>query len=178
MDNKESLNYRELRIYKPTRAKSGAATKINIKRYYDKRERDRFSIFMESALEIPSEGKNAAFGWDDPTKKVTVLLGDNDIGDFLLVLDGRKSGLGKFNPDKGFPGIYHKVEDAQGNQISNTMIKLDQKINEATGEVSFAFYVSKQKDGNTVRVNHIITDVEAVGIAELMRGYYFLKYCN
>lgn len=166
MDN-EKLKCRDFRIYKPTKAGTGAASNISITSYFNDKEREKVVVFIDTALQIPSEGEYAAFGWKDKDKKITVKLDDNDIGEMLLVLTGGKEGLGAPDGKGGFKGLFHK------NKNGNTVIRL-----EYIKDRGLMYSVSTQRPEGNFRVGHALTDGEGAIIAEILKAYIHMKYVS
>ena len=151
---------RPYKIYKPNKAGTGCASQFQIVTYKNVRDKERVVLFVDIAPQIESKTENAAFGWQEKNRCVTVQLDDNDISDLLLVLVGAKdsAGTGK--------GLYHK------NPKGNTVIKLDH------GDKGLFFGLSAQRDGQNVRLGHSLTANEAVILTEIFKAYFVLKYGN
>lgn len=151
---------RPYNIYKPNKSGSGCASRFQIVTYFNKRGKQRVVIFVDIAPQIESKTENAAFGWQEKERCITVQLDDNDISDLLLVLIGAKdsAGTGK--------GLYHK------NPKGNTVIKLDHS------DKGLFFGLSAQRDGQNVRLGHSLTPNEAIILAEIFKAYFVLKYGN
>lgn len=159
---KDKYYFPEKRFYKPYQGK-GAATRVQIVAYTNARERQRLVIFVETAKEIPSENKNAAFAWKDPLQKVIAQLDDNDISELLLVLEGFKNGAGS-EKDGKFTGLFHK------NDRGNTVVHLE------ANEKGYVFGLSSQRDGATTKVGHTLTWAEGIVLREIFRAYLQMKY--
>lgn len=151
---------RPYKIYKPKKSNDGCASQFQIVTYKNARDKERVVLFVDMAPQIPSKTENAAFGWQEKERCITVQLDDNDISDLLLVLIGAKdsAGTGK--------GLYHK------NPKGNTVIKLDHS------DKGLFFGLSAQRDGQNVRLGHSLTPNEAVILTEIFKAYFVLKYGN
>src|SRR5687768_2180190 len=87
----------EFRTYRASKdGKSGVASKWQLTY---KQDRDgkygQWMIFLNLAQQKGfDKNDNAAFGWKPEDGGITVKLGENDIGELISVLEGRKLGLG------------------------------------------------------------------------------------
>lgn len=157
----------EFRVYKPNKDGSGAASKFQLRELKTQRgdkEYSRFVLYLTSASQIGMKDGNAQFAWEDPTKCNNVMLAENDVGEFLLVLSGRKGGLGLPDKDGKFKGLYHKhPKDPKRNAV----IRLD-----ATDR-GFNLSISRE---NNVRIYHTLTFGEGVILETLLKDYISIRY--
>ncbi len=153
---------KEWRVYKPKKTNDGAASKLELR--VDFKEKPpttkdskpflvrKVLVFWVSAKQTGVDANgNASFGWDDPTKNVTIKLGEVDLGELLAVFAGAKPNTGQ-PEDKG---LFHK------NERGSTSFNL--KRNDAGG-----YYVKATKKFNNepaVQISHTLT----YGEAEVLR---------
>lgn len=159
----------EFRIYKPTKDGKGAASKFQLRELKNKRgdkEYSRFVLYLTSTIQTGTKNGNAQFAWNEPDKCTNVMLAENDIGEFLLVLSGRKDGLGLPDKDGKFKGLYHKHPK---NPKRNAVIRFD-----ATDR-GFNLSVSTQNETN-IRVFHALTFGEGAVLEILLKDYISTRY--
>lgn len=105
-------SFPEYRIYKPKKDGKGAASRLQF-RIIKKKYGPEVLLFWQFVQQIGFKDDNAAFGWNEPEKTITMKLGEPDIGDLLAVFCGLKdftgSGVGK--------GLFH--QNANGNTVLN-----------------------------------------------------------
>lgn len=92
---------KQLRFYRPNQNNNGAALAWQLS-YKKDEEFDKYQAFLVGANQIPgaADSENSAFDWK---AGITVKLGENDLGEILSVLEGRKDSVGT----KG--SLYHKT---------------------------------------------------------------------
>ncbi len=163
----------DLRIYKPNKDVSrGAASTVQIAfktKTVKGREGkpvnvERVLIFWNIAQQTGVDGNgNASFDWDNSVK---AMLGDPDIGEILLVLQGRKDAAGL--PGKGDKpaSLYHR------NKNGNTVIQ----FSAATNGSGFYISISTQRDGVNARAAHGISFSEGIILEQLLKDYITRKY--
>lgn len=162
-ESNDKLYGPEYRVYKPTNQGTGAASRFHSVSYKNDKDRTRFVIFVQSALQKKSDNNFAAFGWKDEGSNVTALLGDNDIADMLQVLEGFKEGTGTFKDGK-WSGLYHN--NPRGNTI----------INFSAHDKGYNLSIGAKRDGQTVRVGHGLTFGEGIILREMFRRFLQLKF--
>lgn len=83
---------RELRFYRPNKSGNGAAIALQLS-YKKDNEFDKYQLFLIGANQLKDNDSNgnAQFDWKSP---ITVKLGENDLGEILSVLEGRKDFVG------------------------------------------------------------------------------------
>lgn len=102
-------------------------------------------FFITMMPEKPGDGREF-----DSSRRITSTLGLTDVGEFLLVLNGRADGVGPKDGEK-YKGLFHK------NQRGNTAINFAAKENGG-----FWFGVSSKVDNNeAVRYNVSLTNGES-----------------
>lgn len=160
--------YPEYRIYKPNNAKTGAASRLQIKVKHDKYR--EVLLFWESSLQTGIDAnKNASFGWDDPNKKVTFKMEATDIGEILAVLNGKKLFAGMPAQDGKGGAIFHQ------NEKGSTILKFSKM--EKDGKTAYWFQLNaKRANGPVVEVKHVITVGEAEIIKILLQDAVSLMY--
>jgi hypothetical protein len=154
------MNYsQEFRIYKPYQTDKGAASKIQFRFVQRDKKRGKWAVFWESAIQTGNDtNNNSTFGWKDPEKHVTIMLGLADIAEFLAVLNGVKNYVGPVPRDGKKPsGLFHK------NPKGNTSLQFT-----VTENGDYNFRLSAQRDGKLVAVQHKISAGESYIIKRLM----------
>jgi hypothetical protein len=114
--NKPLKKQAQWRVYKPKKSNDGAASKLECKVVTFTKEKDgqkypvrKVQVFWVSAQQTGTDANdNASFGWEDEAKRVTLKLGEVDLGEILAVLNNKKDVAGAVG-DK-FKGIFHKNE--------------------------------------------------------------------
>lgn len=144
----------EFRIYKPSPAKNGAASKLQIKVKQEK-YREVF-LFWEAAQQTGLDDKgNASFGWNEPAKKITFKMEAIDIGEVLAVLNGTKEFAGAPGKDGKGGSVFHK------SSVGNTVFKFTKLINQTTKLPSYYMALSSKKNtGELIEVKHSISASE------------------
>lgn len=135
-------HYPRVCIYKPRRDGNGCASQWE---YSPKRQ----CTFLMIAAQSGTDDKgNAKFGWD---AKRTMKLKNEELGDIVSVIRGKKTGVGPWDKDKDrFKGFFHKGD---GWNTSLTFV---------TGSMGgFYLKMTTQTDGQTNSWEHGITDGEA-----------------
>lgn len=142
------------RIYKPNKTNNGAASQFQLSYKKDKKF-DNVMLFLEVTKQTGvDDNGNAKFGWDDPSKKITMKLEETDIGEILAVLNWQKPMAGT---DKG---IFHK--SAKGNTVlSFSRVEKDGKC------LGLGIRVSRKLDGETEAT--IIQHMISIGEGEVLK---------
>ncbi len=144
--------YRQFRIYKPNKGSTGAASKWELSFKPDQKY-NQFLFFLELAKQKgeTDENGNSQFDWDNA---ISVKLGDNDLGEIIAVLEGRKTSVGT----KG--SLFHQTPGG-GNKV----------VGLEASENGFNLSASAQDaDKNSSgRVYHSITHGEAALLLVLLR---------
>jgi hypothetical protein len=165
----------EFRIYKPTKEKKGAASKLEL-RQKEVQKGDftyqEWMMFWTGANQTGEDASgNASFDWktkEKPGKEVVLKLGDPDIGDLLAVLNKSKDKVG--GPQG--KGLYHQ-NDRGNSSLSFEFVK----SNNPQYDDSYRFRLSsKIGDAPVLEVKHTITLAEAEIIKEILTGYIRKKY--
>jgi hypothetical protein len=166
--NNQTTYFPEYRIYKPNTAKTGAASKLQLK-VKQESYREVF-LFWESAQQTGIDANNnASFGWTDAKKKITFKLEAIDIGEILAVLNGKKSFAGLPAKDGKGGAIFHK------NASGNAVFKF-QKM-EKDGVTNYWFELtSKKNSGELTAVKHIITAAEGEILRTLLEGALLVMF--
>lgn len=83
----------QYRIYKPKQDNTGAAVAFQLS-YKKDNEYDKYQVFLVGANQLKTNDANgnSQFGWKEGA--ITVKLGENDLGEILAVLEGRKESVG------------------------------------------------------------------------------------
>ena len=148
----------EYRIYKPYKETEGAASGFQMKithnpeAQWNKRSVELFWV-ATNQVGLNKETKNPKFGWDDNTKSATMKLGLIDVGELLLILQGKKEEI----------QLYHQ------NKNGNTIVKL-KKAQTKSGPV-LNFQMSSKRGENLVRVAHNISQGEAQILIEVLKDF-------
>ena len=148
----------EYRIYKPYKQSDGAASGFQMKITHDpeakwnKRSVDLFWV-ATNQVGINPETKNPKFGWDDNSKSATMKLGLMDVGELLLILQGKKEEV----------TLYHQ------NRQGNTIAKL-KKAQTKSGPV-LNFQMSSKRGEALVKVAHNISQAEAQILIQLLKDF-------
>tara|TARA_R110002020_G_scaffold431514_1_gene641572 strand:- start:118 stop:627 length:510 start_codon:yes stop_codon:yes gene_type:complete len=148
----------EYRIYKPYKQSDGAASGFQMKITHDpeakwnKRSVDLFWV-ATNQVGINPETKNPKFGWDDNSKSATMKLGLMDVGELLLILQGKKEEV----------TLYHQ------NRQGNTIVKL-KKAQTKSGPV-LNFQMSSKRGEALVKVAHNISQAEAQILIQLLKDF-------
>ncbi len=166
----ETKYFPEFRIYKPTKANSGAASAIQTK-LTDVKGRWELQLFWTAAQQTPSTTENASFGWKDKEKSVIIKLGDPDVGELLAVLCGVKDSMGRKEArDKPGKGLFHK------NASGNTTMSLQEQVDENNGEISYRVRLASKVGAKLTQVSHTITIGEAILIKTLLQQWVIASY--
>lgn len=144
---------KEFRLYRPNKKNNGTAFAAQL----SFKKENKFNPWMLFFVMAPQTGfddnNNASFDWND--KSITVKMGDNDIGEFISVLEGRKLEVGT----KG--SLFHETPGG-GNKI------ISFKRNEAK---DYALNISyKTKDGELIKYYQTISKGEASVLLTLLRS--------
>jgi len=161
---------KEFRIYKPQRDKKGAASKwqcsTKIKKVKGK-SYPELMLFLEIAPQtgVDKDG-NATFDWGNDGEAIIVKLGTADIGEFLLVADGKKEAVGppKASDRKVELGLFHQTP--KGNTTIRFYIR----------NKMFYIAVSRQRDGKVIRHGHAVTPAEATVLSVLLKDFLVKCY--
>jgi len=148
----------EYRIYKPYKDDQGAASGFQMKITHDpeakwnKRSVDLFWV-ATNQVGINSDTKNPKFGWDDSSKTATMKLGLMDVGELLLILQGKKEEV----------TLYHQ------NKHGNTIAKLKKAVTKSGPVLNFQ--MSSKRGDDLVKVAHNISQGEAQVLTQLMKDF-------
>jgi len=148
----------EYRIYKPYKDDQGAASGFQMKITHDpeakwnKRSVDLFWV-ATNQVRINSDTKNPKFGWDDSSKTATMKLGLMDVGELLLILQGKKEEV----------TLYHQ------NKHGNTIAKLKKAVTKSGPVLNFQ--MSSKRGDDLVKVAHNISQGEAQVLTQLMKDF-------
>lgn len=166
-----NVYFPEFRMYKPQKSGTGAASAIQMV-MKEVKGRYETQLFWVATQQIPSANENAAFGWKDKGKTVTIKLGEPDIGEILAVVNGAKDSMGrKESPDKPGKGLYHQ------SPAGSTTMTLQAYKNEKSGEWSYSMRLaSKNKEGKLTEVKHQLTLGEAQYVKLLLEHYVVASY--
>lgn len=169
MTKETKISNRELRFYKPNRTGNGGASKFQCKTKYKKsgdREYPELVLFLETALQNGKDDSgNAKFHWSQKGKSnnsVTMKLGMTDIGEMILVLEGKTKFVGP-PPKQGRtvePGLFHQ------NKNGNTSLRLkwsDGKL--------FLNLSSQDAKKEVTKVGHSLTPGEGAILCELLKEF-------
>lgn len=149
----------QYRLYKPYRG-AGAASLFEIAVKKNPKGFDDVMVFLQMAKEIPSNSENAAFGWKEEDKSVTVKLGDNDVAEFLAVIRGFKSEVGTGK------GLYH--QNSRGN------VGVTFSFNQEKG--NFFLAVSAKRGDVLTKISHTMTAGEALILGVLLEDFIRREY--
>src|SRR6187402_2909445 len=99
---------KEFRIYRANKSNTGTATSWQLS-YKSEEKYDKYIPFLMAANQTGTDANgNAQFDWDN---KITIKLGENDLGEIMSVLERRKNEVG-FNGK----GLYHQSPNG-GNKV-------------------------------------------------------------
>lgn len=129
---------KEYRVYKPNKNNNGSALKIQYKmKPKQGKDYSEGMLFLEIAVQTGTdENGNASFDWAMAEgykgKSVTMKLGLTDIGELLLVLNGKKEYAGPpAKPgQKSGMGLFHQ------NKNGNTVLKFGKIPNGYAAQLS------------------------------------------
>lgn len=141
----------QYRIYRMNKSNSGCAIALQLS-YKKDNEYDKYQMFLIGANQLKENNSNgdATFDWKNP---ITVKLGENDLGEILAVLEGRKDAVGYKN------GLYHETPGG-GSKI----------INFQAVENGYSLNISAQdKEKNLKKVFLTLTHGEASIMAVLIK---------
>lgn len=153
------------RIYKPYKndanQPTGHASKIDYRANNKKTEGVLFwTITKQTAVE--DEKGNAAFGWEDPRKTVTMKLGLPDIGELLAVLEAQKDQAG---PNNG-KGLFHQ------NKNGNSSLKFKFEAGTEKSPPRYGIQIGGKVEGSDlVTLSHSLTLGEGVILREFLKGF-------
>lgn len=134
--------FRDLKFYKPRQNGQGAASTWSF-------SPEKEAVFVKMAVQMPSDGENARFDWDNG---LTLKLGLTDLGELLAVLLGRKGGAGPKRDDGKFGGLFHRT--AKGDS-SLALVR-------STGDEGFYLKIGVKREGGELRTAaHSLTEGEA-----------------
>lgn len=168
----------DFRIYKPNMKGTGAASKLQLvvkpkevtTRDGKKITVEKMMVFWECAMQTGKDANgNASFAWEDESKRITLKLGDPDIGEILCVLSGKKDFAGPPPKQEGGlpPGLFHK--SPKGNSTFSIS---------RNDSGDFRVRVSSQRQGQqgVLAIMHTITLGEAEIVETLLRSSLLRKY--
>ena len=157
---------KEFRIYKPTKAQNGAASKFQVSVKKIKEKYEEVMLFWEMAEQTGiDENNNASFDWTKPEKdihrSITMKLGSNDVGELLCVLSGKKEFVGR----KKEEGLFHQ------NQSGNTILKFA-KMDRG----GYYAALSAKRSGVLMSIKHSLTDSEGTILEQLLKDFVSSLY--
>jgi hypothetical protein len=98
--------HKNFRVYRPTKAGTGAACEINMREDTESKF-PKFFCFLKAAKQTGiDDNDNAKFDWDGG---ITMKLGEVDLGEILSVLERRKTQVGTGK------GLFHQND--KGNKV-------------------------------------------------------------
>lgn len=155
---KKIIRPKEFRIYKPYKENEGSASAFQMKVTIDPEEKwnkKNVELFWVATNQvgINKETKNPSFGWDDPKSSATMKLGLVDVGELLVILQGKKPDI----------TLYHQ------NKSGNTIVKMKQAQSKSGPVLNFQ--MSSKRGESLVRVNHNISQGEAQVLSQLLRDF-------
>jgi len=148
----EKKFFPEYRIYKPRKTKDGAASKLQ----YSRSGSDR-NLFWVSVKEIPSDGENAAFGWKDEEKAVTMKLGMADVSAMLATLTGKNAEA----------KLFHQ------NPRGSTTLTLTRDKDKG---IYFLRVTGKRDENEAVQISHSVTYAEAEVLRVLLERFIAVAF--
>jgi len=132
---------KSLRFYKAQKDSGGAASQ------WDLNLKDEAVFFtMAKQLNAQDAKGNATFDWEH---KSVFKLGIQDIGELLAVLEGKKDGVGPYDNQQKYKGLYHSWKDM------NSVLYFTRGR-----EAGFFVGLSVKKHEQQNRVKHSLTDGE------------------
>lgn len=130
--------------------------------------KEKAMLFWTSAEPTgKTQNGKPTFAWsskDYPGKQINFLLGETDISEILLVLDGQKEQVGAAPKNQ----LYHK--NSRGNST------LSFSYSEGERGAGFRFRLSSQVDGKVLAIAHDISLGEAKILGILLRDFISLKF--
>lgn len=142
----------QFRIYRLNKNNNGAAIAFQLS-YKKDNEFDKYQAFLIGANQLGEADKNgnAQFNWKDGA--ITVKLGENDLGELLSVLEGRKDAVGTNG------SLFHQTPSG-GSKV----------INFSHGEKGYTLSISsKDKEGQVKKVFINLSDGEASLLSVLLK---------
>lgn len=142
----------QLRFYRPNKNNNGAAVAFQLS-YKKDNEFDKYQAFLIGANQLGEADKNgnAQFNWKDGA--ITVKLGENDLGELLSVLEGRKESVGT----KG--SLYHQTPGGGSKVVGFAQV-----------ENGYQLQISSQdKDKNLKKVYITLSHAEASLLTVLIK---------
>ena len=151
---------RELRIYKPTKGKSGTAASFQLT---VKGEYKEPMVFLTLARQGADDDKgNNSFGWKDKENSVVVKLTELDAAKILLVLFG-------ITKDLGEKGAYHDPSKSGTSEANQGMSKIIQFKKLDTGGYSLSISAKQGEVRNAIQVS--VDQAEAILIKTFLNGF-------
>lgn len=136
---------KEYRIYKPNTVGTGAASTWNVK--FTNGRKSHACVFLEMAKQIPSEGENAKFDWENCLR---IKLEAVDVGELLAVL-------------------YHDVEAINnGKGLFHQNDKGNVTLNFGVADRGYFLRMGRKRDGQVSEVKHGVTFGEAAILRKLL----------
>jgi len=144
---------KEFRLYRPNRSNNGTAFSAQLSYKKENKYNPWFLFFIMAPQTGTDQNGNASFDWND--KAITVKIGENDLGEFIAVLEGRKSEVGKEG------SLFHKTPSG-GNKIISFK-RLDNK--------DYALGISfKNPSGELIKYYQGISKGEAALLLTLLKS--------
>lgn len=156
-EQQEKKFLKSFKIFRANKSREGAASQWSLS---DKE--GKVSLFVDAAKQKPTDDAegNATFDWDS---KLTMKLGEPDVGEILCVLKNikREVGTGK--------GLFHAND--KGNSVLN--FSLYEKDN---NPVCYSLRVSTQRDGVNSMVQHLVSFADGEILRVLLERFIARKY--
>jgi len=144
---------KEFRIYRPNKNKTGSAFAAQLSYKKENKYNPWFLFFVMAPQTGIDPNGNASFDWKDSA--ITVKMGDNDIGEFIAVLEGRKSEVGQ----KG--SLFHQTPSG-----GNKMISF-KKLDSTDYGLNISF---KTPSGDLIKYYQTVSKGEAAFLLTLLRA--------
>lgn len=155
---------RELRVYKPTKSKSGSAASFQLT---VKGEYKEPMVFLTLAKQGPDDDKgNNGFLWKDKDNAVTAKLSELDAAKMLLVLLGQQKEAKLFHDPS-------KSGTSEANQGASKVVNLlaGNKKEDGTIDVNKYLSVSLKQGEKLIKIQVTLSQEEQVLLRIFLQGF-------
>ncbi len=153
-------------LYKPRQNGEGGAIQLQLS-YKKDNEREPWMVFLEAAKQSGKNDKgNDTFDWDN---KIVVKLGENDLGEMISVLEGRKDAVG------GERGTLFHNTPGGGNKVIGFQAAIDNDGNRTGYYLNISAQSADKKTSSKVGI--VIHHHEASLFLVLLKRAVERSYC-